>query len=450
MTLQLASLRIQSLAAPEGSTGSMASLRRHAAVGVLVMAVLVLGLGGWTATTEIAGAIVGNGVVVVEGGSKRVQHSDGGIVREILVKNDDRVAAGQLLVRLDDVAIRSGLDVVMSQLRDAIGAEARLAAESTDTAAMALPAIVKNWPTDPELSSVMSDQEKLRRSRKKSLDSQAARLDEQIVQRQAAIVGLKAQLVANNTQLDLAKAENTNLDKLFGQGLISIQRLNQVKQNQANLEGQVGSVTASIASAESSISELQMQRAQIYVDFHSQVLTDLQAASQSVAELLQKKIAAEDKLAHLSITAPISGTVHESTVQTVGGVVAAGETLMLIVPADDHLLLDARVSPLDVDKLHIGQEADVRLSGFDSRTTPSLKGKIAAISPDLIRDTVTGVQYYSVRVNVPDSERARLPKGTKLVPGMPAETFFETGDRTVLAYLMKPLEEALGHTFREQ
>lgn len=439
----------RALPAPEEHSLAARSLRRHAGFGVIVMAALILGLGGWAAVTQLAGAVIANGAVVVDGGSRRVQHADPGIVRAIFAKNDDRVEAGQVLVRLDDVAARSQLGVILSQLRDQIATEARLSAESIDAPTMTLPPIVAGWPSDPELASVMGEQEKLRLSRRKSLDSQAAQMDAQMAQKQSEIDGLKAQLDANSRQLDLVRTENAKLEKLFNQGLMQGQTLNDARQNQAKLEGQVGDVTASIASAEASISQLQMQRAQLYIDFRSQVLSDLQTSSQTVGELLQKKIAAEDTLARLDIRAPIAGTVHESIVQTVGGVIQGGDTLMLIVPQDKHLLIDTRVSPLDVDKLRAGQKAGVRLSGFDIRTTPELDGEIASISPDLSKDATTGAQYYTVRVDVPDGERDKLPAEAQLVPGMPAEIFFETGERSVLSYLLGPLNETLLHMMRE-
>jgi HlyD family secretion protein len=428
---------------------NLASLRGHALLGLLLIGVLVFGLGGWTATTEIAGAVVANGVVVVDGGSKRVQHPEGGVVKKIYVHNDDRVGAGQLLLRLDDVAVRADLDVVMAQLRDAIGAEARLTAESTDSPAIVLPSIVADWPADPELAAVLGDQERLRQSRKKSLASQQARLAEQIAEKQSAVTGLKAQQAANNNQLALLHTENDNFSTLFAKGLVEGQKVSEMKRSLAELEGQAGSVAAQVAAAQSSISELEMQRTQLDIDFRSQVLTDLQAATQSVAELLQKKIAAEDRLTRLDIRAPIAGTVHESAVETVGGVVKAGETLMLIVPQDNHLLVDTRVSPLDVDRLHVSQEVAVQLSSFDVRTTPQLTGTIKTISPDLIRDQTTGASYFSVRVEIPDSEQKKLPQGARIVPGMPAEAFIQTGTRTVWSYLMHPITEELGHTFRE-
>jgi HlyD family secretion protein len=203
-----------------------------------------------------------------------------------------------------------------------------------------------------------------------------------------------------------------------------------------------------MAAARASIAELQVQRAQIFNDFRSQVLTDLQTVNQSVVELLQKKIAAEDRLTRLDIRAPLDGIVHESTVQTVGGVVAAGETLMLVVPQNNRLLIDARVSPLDIDKLHVDQAVVVRMSSLDPRNTPDLGAVIKTISPDLSRDPNTNVQYYDVRMDVPDAEMQKLSKNTKLVPGMPAEAFIQTGDRTVWSYLVHPITEELNHTFR--
>ncbi|MDB5560940.1 MAG: hypothetical protein JWN11_358 [Hyphomicrobiales bacterium] len=438
-----------SIPKPNRAATNVASLRRHAWIGFLTMVLLIGGLGGWAATTQIAGAVVASGIVVVDGGSKHVQHPEGGVVRQIMARNEDTVTAGQVLVRLDDTTIRADLGVVMSQLRQAIASQSRLTAESSDAASMVMPAIVADWPTDPLLTKLLASEDALRQSRKASTTSQAARLDEQISQKQLQINGLDAQQQANSRQLALFNSENGNLDKLLSGGLVGVQRVNEMRRSQAQLEGQIGSVTAEIAATRASIAELQVQRAQIFKDFQSQVLTDLQTTNQSVAELLQKKIAAEDRLTRLEIRAPIGGVVHESAVQTVGGVIAAGDTLMLIVPSENHLLIDTRVSPLDINKLHVAQDVSVRMSSLDVRTTPELAAVIKTISPDLTRDPTTGAEYYSVRVDVPDSEQTKLGTGTKLVPGMPAETFMRTGDRTVWSYLMHPIDQQLSRTFRE-
>ncbi len=427
--------------------GNLRSLTRHALTGLAVMALLVFGLGGWAATTEIAGAVVAPGLIAVEGGSRRVQHAQGGVVREILVQNNQSVAAGEPLLRLDDTALRAALKLVLWQLRDAISEQARLSAESTGNPILIVPAIVSDWPLDPELAAALGDQERLRHTRQTSLTSREAQFGQQIAEKQSSIASLKAQQQANASKLDLMKDELSKQESLFAKGLVAAQRLNDLKRGLADLEATTAALQSSIAANEANITELQMQSSQLTTDFRSQVMLDLQSSSQKVAELLEKKLTLEDQLTHMEIVAPIAGTVHESIVHTVGGVVGAGETLMLIVPAEDRLLVEARVSPLDIDKLHPGQEAEVRLSGFDARTTPELPATIRTISPDLIRDPRTGSEYYSIDVDV--ASEGGLPASVKLVAGMPVEVFFGTDTRTVLSYLLNPVTEQLQHTFRE-
>jgi HlyD family secretion protein len=366
-----------------------------------------------------------------------------------MVANDDHVEAGELLVRLDDVAIRANLDVVLSQAREAIAKLARLTAESTGAENLEMPAIAKDWPEDALLAALFESQDSLRQSRKAATDGQVARLNEQILQQERLIEGLQAQQAAGKQQLDMLTTESQNLGKLLEDKLIEASKVNSIKRDLAQIQGEQGRILAAIASAGASIAELQLQRAQVHDDFKSEVLTELQATNQAIAELLQNKIAAEDRLSRIEIRAPISGTVHESIVQTVGGVIAAGETLMLVVPEEKRLLIDARVGALDVDKVHVDQEVIVQMSGLDTRTTPEFKAVIEAISPDLSADPVTGAQYYAVRVDVPSSELARLPEGIQLVPGMPAQAFIQTGERTVWSYIMQPVTDQLSHTFRE-
>ncbi|WDR06235.1 HlyD family type I secretion periplasmic adaptor subunit [Devosia rhodophyticola] len=432
-----------------GGGKNLSSLRQHALLGLGVIAALFVGLGGWAVTTRVEGAVIASGVVVSEGGSRKVQYSEGGIVREILVQNNQHVEAGEVLIKLDDVSIRAELEVILSQLRDGIGNRARLAAESTDESMILIPAVAENWPPDPKLSVVMADQQNLRQSRRKALETEVARFSQLIDEKRAVIKGYEAQLEAYNGQLKLVQEEITQQAALFEKKLISNQRLNEQKRSEAELSGQILSVQASISATQASISELQIQADQVTSEFRAKALTDLQTVSQTVAELMQRMIATQARLSRLDIRAPVSGTVHESIVQTVGGVISPSETLMLIVPEEEHLLVDMRVSPMEINKLHVGQEAEVRMLSFDPRTTPNLVGNVNTISPDLVRDSTTGVQYFSVRVNIDDKERDKLPADAALVPGMPAESFFQTGERTVWSYLMAPIEERFSRTFRE-
>ncbi|KKC38848.1 hypothetical protein WH87_08175 [Devosia epidermidihirudinis] len=414
-----------------------------------IIGALVFGLGGWSAVTSVEGAVIANGVIVAEGGARKVQHPEGGIVRKILVQNNQHVEAGDLLLTLDDVSARAELEVILAQLREGLGTQARLTAESTGAASLVMPAVAANWPSDPTLSVIMGDQQALRQQRKLSLESAVARFKELMAEKRSLIGGYEAQLAAYEQQQAVVREELGQLETLHGKELISSQRLNEMKRGEAELAGQIATAKASISATESSISELGMQADQAVSDFHSSALTELQTVQQKVAELMQKMIAAEARLARLEIRAPISGTIHDSEIRTVGGVIAPGETLMQVIPQEEHLVVDMRVSPMQINNLHVGQVAEVRLLSFDTKKTSDLEGKVDTISPDLLQDPTTGAQYFSVRIDVPDTELSKLPEGAQLVSGMPAESFFQTGPRTVWSYLMGPIAERFSRTFRE-
>lgn len=430
-------------------TRSARGLYVHAWVGLGSIAVFVLGLGGWAGTTEIAGAVVASGTVVLEEGSKRVQHQEGGIVKEIFVRDGDRVEAGQMLVRLDGTAIAANLAVIVSQLSEAFALQARLTAESTGAAEMVRPASLADWPADEPLDELFAAQDRLRQSRAAAREGLAARLEEQIGQFEEQISGLEAQRQAVSEELEILMAEGKDVDALFAQGLVQVGRVNEIKRELARLRGEEGRITAEIAAARTAMAERRTQIAQGVDEFQSQVLEELRTVGLQIAEQLQQKIAAEDRLARLEIRAPQAGVIHESIVRTVGGVVAAGETLMLVVPQASRMAVETRVAPIDIDKLSVGQAVSVKLTAFDVRTTPELNAQIRSISPDLSRDATTGAPFYLVRITLPESEIARLPEGQNLVPGMPAETFMRTGDRTVISYLVEPLAAQLRRAFRE-
>lgn len=425
------------------------SLRRHAIVGLGAIALFIGLLGGWAGTTEIAGAVVAQGTVVPLEGSKRVQHPEGGVVSAILVKDGDAVAAGQLLLRLDSTTVSANLAVIVSQLSAAFALEARLTAESIGNDELTLPRSLDAWPDRATLAGLLAAQERLRQSRAEAQAGLAAQLQEQIGQLGEQISGLQSQQAAVRQQSEILAGEVADAQILFRDGLMEASRLNASRRELARLEGEAGNLAAEIASARTAIAGSRAKIAENTATFRAGVLEDLRDVGLQIAELLQQKIAAEDRLAKLEIRAPQAGIVHESIVRTVGGVVAAGETLMQVVPHTDRLALEARVSPLDIDKLNVGQLAAVRLTGLDARTTPELVAAVEAISPDLSRDPATGVAYFSIRMKLSEAELARLPEGQNVTAGMPAEAFLRTADRTVLSYLLGPLAAQLSHAFRE-
>ncbi|MDB5541127.1 MAG: hypothetical protein JWQ89_2854 [Devosia sp.] len=429
-------------------TSAAASLGRHGLVGFAVVLAVAGGLGLWAATTQIAGAVVAPGIVVVEDGSKRIQHQEGGIVSEILVRNGDAVREGQLLLRLDGTAVSASRDVVRAQLDNAFAARARLLAEASGATAMERPS-ASGWSPGPDFDKAFDTQSRLLQARRTSLLGQKSRLAEQTAQLEEQVAGLQAQQAALTDELAILSGEWRGLEQLLAGGLTDSARVNANRRQRTTIEGSIAKLATDIAGVRAAIAERALASAQVEDDFRSGVLEDLQALEVNIAELLQQKITADDRLRRLEVRAPRSGIIHQSIVQTIGGVVAPGEALMLVVPANDQLLVDVHVNPADVDDISTGQDVLVRFTGLDAPTTPELHGSVWSVSPATARDPLTGAVYYEVRIAVPEAERRRLGGATRLMPGMPAEAFLETDTRTVLAYLAKPLMDQVLHSFRE-
>ncbi|HWA17686.1 MAG TPA: HlyD family type I secretion periplasmic adaptor subunit [Devosia sp.] len=426
------------------------SLRRHAWLAIVLIALLVFGLGGWSAMTNVSGAIVANGALVVESGSQKVQHPEGGVVREIFARDEDHVTAGQILFRLDGTLATANLAVTESQLRAAYAQMARLDAESTGSTALVIPPAAGDLASGAEFEQLLAAQKLLLESRAKGRALQVEQLEEQIRQLDGQVSGLTAQRDAVQQSLDLASAEETDLAKLAAGKLVSTSRLNEASKQRASLEGEKGRLTAALDEASSTIAERRVQIGRVGADFLSAVMTDLGTLRESIAELQQRRISSLDRLARLDVRAPQDGVIHESIVRTVGGVLQPGETAMLVVPEADRVLVDARLTQYDVDKIFAGQAVILRFPSLDQRVTPELKGEVVSVSPDVIRDPVTGQPFYAMRVTALPGEREKLPAGTRLVPGMPVEAFAQLGDRSVLSYLLHPVTEQLSRMFIEK
>lgn len=425
------------------------SLKSHVSLGVLC---IVLGLGGltyWAAVTPISGAVSAGGSVVVDGGSRKVQHPEGGVVSEILVRNDDAVTAGELLVRLDGTTTSASLALVQSQLVDAYIHRARLLTETGAQSAMNWPAELDALPNRDKSVSLFADETRLHQARQRGLDNQTAQLNEQINQLNEQIKGLEAQQQATADEIGIVQPQVERFEQLSAKNLIQGSQVADAQRQLSQLQGTKASADTDIARIRATVAERGMQIAQTNEGFLGDALKDLQDVNLSIAQLQQQQIAAKDRLSRLEIRAPIAGIVHKSTVQTVGGVVGAGDTLMQIVPQDQPMMVDVKVSPLDIDKLTLHQPVDLKLSGFDPRTTPDLNGDVSRISPDLTRDPTNGAQNYSVRVALKDGEVQRLPNHVGLIPGMPVQAFLKTADRTVLSFLLSPFIERLSLVFRE-
>jgi len=422
--------------------GLARTIVRHVWLAAFMSFTLVAGLGGWAAIAEISGAVVSSGTIVVETNIKQVEHREGGIVREIYVKNGDIVSAGDLLLRLDDTVTKANLAVVTKQLRELSAQEARLTAERD-----ALPEI--DFGEAANMGDVEQGQVSLLTARRDSLAGRTNQLEEQIRQFSKQIEGLSAQLEAKSTEITLIDEELTDLDSLLSRQLVSKSRVTALRRERARLQGEYGELLAQIARTEQSISERRVQILQIQDTYQAEVLEQLQDVRSEIARLQEQKIAAEDEMQRVDIRAPQNGYVHQLAIHTIGGVLAAGETAMLIVPREDALIVEAQIRPMDIDQLGPGQQARIRFPSFDQRTTPELAARLLTVSADLNEDERTGQSYYTARLVIEEDELLRLGEQA-LVPGMPVEVFLKTDDRTVLSYLVKPVTDQIAHAMRER
>jgi HlyD family secretion protein len=420
------------------------TVRNHLVFALCLVLVVVGGLGGWAVFAEISGAVVSSGTIVVESSTKQVQHREGGIVREIRVKNGDLVEAGDLLISLDDTVTRANLSVITKQLTDLTAQELRLEAERDQKSSI-------DWPEDraAQLTDIELGQQMLLQARQASMEGRKKQLEEQIRQFNKQSEGLEAQVTAKVSEIELIKEELGDLGGLLDKQLVSKSRVTALRREQARLEGEYGDLIAQIARTKEAISERRIQILQIEESYRAEVLENLQEVRSRVAQLEEQKIAAEDELTRVDILAPRNGYVHQLAVHTIGGVIAPGETVLQIVPREDQLIVEAQVRPVDIDQMSPGQQARVRFPSFDQRTTPELNAELLTVSADLSTDERTGVSYYTARLVIDDDELAKLGNKT-LVPGMPVETFLQTSDRTVLSYLVKPIQDQIAHALRER
>jgi HlyD family secretion protein len=430
--------------------GARRSIRLHLIVGLAVVLVLAGGFGGWASTVQISGALIAPGAVVVDSNVKKVQHPTGGVVGEVRVRDGDLVKAGDVVVRLDDTVTKASLAIVVKTLNGLYARAARLEAEQRGEDKLTFPPQLTDRASDPDVQNVMLSESKLFEVRVHGRAGQKAQLRERVLQLGEEISGLTAQEKAKDQEIALIEKELVGVRSLYEQRLVQLTRLTTLERDAARLNGERAQYIASRAQAKGKITETELQIIQVDKDMVSEVSKDLRETNDKIGEFVERKVTAEDQLRRVDIRAPQDGMVLQSTVHTVGGVITAGDAMMMIVPQADDLSVEAKVDPKDIDKLQIGQKTLLRLSAFNQRTTPELNGNVTRVSADVTTDQRTGQSYYTIRVSLPPTEVARLGDNNKLIPGMPVEAFVQTGDRTMLSYLIKPLNDQLMRSFRER
>jgi len=429
-------------------SSSHASIRFYTRLGLGAVLLLGGGVGGWASVTEIAGAVIAPGTLVVDSHVKNVQHSTGGIVAEIYARDGDRVKAGDLLLRLDRTVPAANLAVVSKALDQLTARKARLDAERRGSEAIFFPNALLDRVADPDVAEAVAGEKQHFETRRTSRAGQKSQLGERIAQLEKEIEGDVAQTEAKGKEMELEQKELASVRALWAKKLISIDRLTSTEREATRLDGERGQLVAAQAQAEGKIAEIRLQIIQIDLDLSTEVNSDLRDIDGKMGELLERKVAAEDQLKRVDIRAPQDGVVQQSLAYTIGGVITPGQTIMQVVPDNDSLAVEARIAPSDIDQLWVGQSASLRFSAFNTRTTPQINGVVERTSPDITTDQRTGVSYYTVRIKTTNAEVARLGE-IKLVPGMPVESFIKTEDRSVMSYLVKPLQDQISRAFRQ-
>ncbi len=416
--------------------------------GAITILVLVGGFGTWAMESEIKGAIIAFGRIEVDQNRQVVQHLDGGVVSEILVKEGDTVTEGQVMVRLDAESLQSELAVVEGQLFEVLARRARFEAERDNAEALVFEPLLRD-ATNPIAPGLMEGQVRLFEARNDSETqekSQLARRREQIGNQ---IDGIDAQQVALGTQLSLITEELVSQQSLLDRGLAQASAVLALQRQQASLSGQSGELTASRAEAEGRQTELDIEILRIDTTRREDANTRLRDLQFNEIELSEKRRALITRLERLDIRAPVSGIVYGMAVFTPRSVIRAAEPVLYLVPQDRPLVIATQVQPSNIDSVFVGQDVSLRFSAFDQRETPELFGTVVQVSADAFTDQGSQVSYYRAEIQLNEGEMARLDPNLHLIPGMPVEAFISTTSRSPMAYLLKPLSDYFTKAFRE-
>lgn len=433
--------------APKATAAKSFSIGSRIFLGSAVMALLVIGCGSWAAFAKLSGAVIAHGSVIVERNVKKVQHRDGGIVAEILVREGSHVEAGATLVRLDDTQTKSELGIIRSQLIELTGRKSRLTAERDGLESVGFPEDFDAM--GPEAREVRSGELRLFSENRKTVQSQKEQLGLRIEQMQEEINGLSRQRTAKSSELELIEKELAQIRNLHKRKLTTISRVYAMEREATRLGGELGSVISQIARAKGQISELNLQILNIDQTLRTEAQRELRSIEGKLAELFERRDAASDRLSRMDLKAPQSGLVHELAVHTIGGVITPAEPVMLIVPENEERTVEVRLAPFDIDQVTPGQIARMRFSAFNQRTTPETEGHITHVAADVTLDPQSGQSYYMARVAIDEAAREKLGD-LKLLPGMPVEVFISTGERTALSYFVKPFSDQFAKAFREE
>lgn len=403
----------------------------------------------WGCLAPLEGAVVAEGSVVVDTNKRTVQHLEGGIIKEILVKNGDAVTEGQELIILQDQTVQSKYDLLRWKLLVEKATNARLVAERTQAVDIDYPKEILDRSADPEMKKILDVQTNLFKVRQESIKQNLSILQQRVLQLEKQIEGLEAQKQSTIEQITLIHEELETAQALLDKGLEQKPRVLALRRTSAELDGRIGEYEASIARSNDAINEAKLQMINITTERQRETANEMKEAEARIAAIQEELIAAKDVYERTVITASRSGVITNLRYHTIGGVITPGVAIMDIVPQNDELVIDAKLNPVDIESVHKGQEAKVLLTAYRVRFIPRLKGEVVDVSPDRMTDEVTHQPYYNVRVKINKKELEGFKSNLELYPGMPSQVFIVTDSATFMQYLLYPLRASMRKAFIE-
>ena len=439
------------ISSPSGSPVRLARTKQSARVFMLIEFVLIIGLFGgflaWAALSPISGAVIASGTVKVEQGLKKIQHPTGGVISDINVKEGDAVEAGDVLIRLDTQSAFAERAIYQDQLNALLARQARLLAERENRKFNA--PVIQRADGGLIPPDIIQGEVSLFEARRVALLSQKQVLNEHKIQFDSEIKGNTVQIDAKQKEIELLQLELKGVEDLYAANLASVARVMPLRRELARSQGDLKVLATQIAQLEAKIDEVNVQITSLDQERYSDVNRDLQDLEPKIAELKNRQTIASDVLRRAELRSPVSGFVSQLSVHTLGGVVQPGEVVMQIVPRNSPLTVEANISPNDIDQVHLGGKATLRLTAFNRRVTPELIGTLTTIAADAVRDDRTGQSSYPIKISIPSPELTKL-SGAEILPGMNAEIYVETMQRSVLSYLLKPALDQFAKVFREK
>ncbi|MEH6676868.1 HlyD family type I secretion periplasmic adaptor subunit [Phenylobacterium sp.] len=435
---------------PEPNRDLEKRLWRPVLVGCVVIGVFVFGMLIWAGFTQISAAVVAPAEVRVESSRKTLRHREGGVVSQILVREGERVRANQPLIRFDAVQSDAAVDVLQNQYDAILAQSARFSAETAGRQTLDLPQELTGRMSDPRVAGLIRDQQLLFSTRLQFFVSQQGVLEQRVDQLATQMVGVQAQLDSIDEQIGFTREELAGYQTLYEKGYAPKTLILRYERSLAELGGRRGALTSELNRLRQAQGEARLQLTTLRNQRISEAAEGLRQMQSQLSDVGPRLTAATQILERTTVRSPVDGYVLNLTQFTVGGVVAPGELLMDIVPADAPLIVHARVQPTDVDSVTVGQEARVEISAFASRKIPPMDAVVTSLSADRLVDQQTGVAYFLAELRIDPAALAKLPRNVELAPGMPAQAMIVTGRRSILSYILDPLTDTFDSALREE